>query len=68
MSSPRKPGQKIVGTDVEETLGNGEGGEHVKSSNRVPIRVLNRIIFHFPVSEGNNRVDNRIANNRKIIG
>jgi len=31
-------------------------------------RVLNRIILHFPVSEGNNRVDNRIANNRKIIG
>ena len=27
-------------------------------------RVLNRIIFHFPVSEGNNRVDN----NRKTIG
>ena len=31
-------------------------------------RVFNRIIFHFPVSEGNNRVDNRIAKVAKIIG
>ena len=31
-------------------------------------RVFNRIIFHFPVSEGHNRVDNRIAKVAKIIG
>ena len=30
--------------------------------------VFNRIIFHFPVSEGHNRVDNRIAKVAKIIG
>ena len=35
----------------------------------VQIRVFNRIIiFHFLVSEGHNRVDNRIANFAKIIG
>ena len=39
-----------------------------KYGQEILTRVLNRIIFHFPVSEGNNRVDNRIANNRKIIG
>ena len=31
-------------------------------------RVVNRIFFHFPVSEGHNRVDNRIAKITKIIG
>ena len=31
-------------------------------------RASNRIFFHFPVSEGYNRVDNRIANIVKIIG
>ena len=31
-------------------------------------KVFNRIIFHFPVSEGHNRVDNRIAKVAKIIG
>ena len=35
---------------------------------RVGTRVFNRIIFHFPVSEGHNRVDNRIAKVAKIIG
>ena len=34
----------------------------------VGTRVVNRIFFHFPVSEGYNRVDNRIANIVKIIG
>ena len=34
----------------------------------VVTRVVNRIFFHFPVSEGYNRVDNRIANIVKIIG
>ena len=29
---------------------------------------VNRIISHFPVSKGYNRVDNRIANIMKIIG
>ena len=38
------------------------GGEGVQN------RVVNRIFFHFPVSEGYNRVDNRIANIVKIIG
>ena len=31
-------------------------------------RVVNRIKFHFPVSECYNRVDNRIGNIVKIIG
>ena len=31
-------------------------------------RVVNRIKFHFPVSECYNRVDNRIGNIAKIIG
>ena len=31
-------------------------------------RVVNRIKFHFPVSQCHNRVDNRIGNNAKIIG
>ena len=34
----------------------------------VTTRVLNGIIFHFPVSEGHNRVDNRIAKISNIIG
>ena len=34
----------------------------------VKIRVVNWKNFHFPVSKGNNQVDNRIANNSKIIG
>ena len=37
-------------------------------NSRVKIRVFNRIIFHFPVSEGHNQVDNRIAKVAKIIG
>ena len=32
------------------------------------IRASNRIFFHFPVSKGYNRVNNRIANVVKIIG
>ena len=34
----------------------------------VNTRAFNRIFFHFPVSKGYNRVDNRIANIVKIIG
>ena len=41
----------------------GDGG-----GARTPIRVVNRIKFHFPVSECYNRVDNRIGNIAKIIG
>ena len=33
----------------------------------IRIRVVNRIKFHFPVSECYNRVDNRIGNIAKII-
>ena len=38
------------------------------TTNLVVTRASNRIFFHFPVSEGYNRVDNRIANIVKIIG
>jgi len=37
------------------------------SLNMVETRASNRIFFDFPVSEGYNRVDNRIANIVKII-
>ena len=39
-----------------------------KSDKSVRNRVVNRIKFHFPVSECYNRVDNRIGNIAKIIG
>ena len=34
----------------------------------VRVRVVNRIKFHFPVSECYNKVDNRIGTIAKIIG
>ena len=45
-----------------------ERGKLPDLENIVQIRASNRITFHFPVSEGYNKVDNRIANIVKIIG
>ena len=39
----------------------------ILGSTSISMRASNRIFFHFPVSEGYNRVDNRIANIVKII-
>ena len=40
----------------------------IQSITDIGTRASNRIFFHFPVSEGYNKVDNRIANFVKIIG
>ena len=45
--------------DNQHKLENGEW---------IMTRVVNRIKFHFPVSECYKRVDNRIGNIAKIIG
>ena len=50
-----------------------QGANYVKKDKsswtvRGVTRVLNWIFFHFPVSEGYSRVDNRVANIVKIIG
>ena len=54
-----KPTLEIVTTPIMKTN---------QKMLKVPIRASNRIFFHFSVSEGYNRVDNRIANIVKKIG
>ena len=49
------------------SLRNGDKNIAKRKIARLTTRASNRIFFHFPVSEGYNRVDNRIANIVKII-
>ena len=48
-------------------IDSGSGQGLKKKGSWVAGRASNRIFFHFPESEGYNRVDNRIANIVKII-
>ena len=56
------------GTEGTAIIPTRKGKEEEPEIDVVGTRVFNRIIFHFPVSEGHNRVDNRIAKVAKIIG
>ena len=60
--------QKIMKLVMTQEVKTDFANINMLTSLIVLTRVLNRIFFHFPVSECHNRVDNRIANITKIIG